>query len=610
MSDIKVNIVGEFKKKGFDDADKATSKLEKSFKRLGMQVAAAFSVAAVTRFTKASVKAFLDEDKAVRRLGFSLKALGQAYMLPEVEEYISNLQRATAVSDGELRPALQQLLTVTGDLGKSQELLNTALDVSAGTGKDLRTITQALGRAYAGNTTSLGRLNIGIKKADLASKSFDENLRSINDRFKGSATAAAGTYAAQMQAIANTAGDAQEIIGQGLVDAIALLGGQNGVKTIQDQMLKLAEDTADVARGLGVVLEKLNFKVQADAKSNSLASFLGLIPVAGAYLAPLVTKLGQVGDAVQKINAPLFFPSSVQDIKTQREQARLRRLEEQRRKRAEALEKKLAAEKLKREKEAQQLKRAGTVFDMENIQIVAALQNKVTDDQRLRLTALLAINNGNAEAAEKLSTLVLASNAPALANLGVLVKSGDTIDTVVKKLIESQTRVTLLGMGIADIPKAKNPFEDWPSIIASLIAQVNNLKSSISSIGGGGGGGSTGGTTSGGKGGNSGVGGETFTVPSAITPPAGVGGNFGGGFTLGANQYPNSSYFAGLAATAPYVPSSYFATAPNYATTPPTVVVNIAGNVTAEQDLINAITEGLYTVQKRGQNVIYNAVAL
>ena len=446
MSDIKVNIVGEFKKKGFNDADKATGKLEKSFKRLGLQLAAAFSVRAVTKFTKASIRAFVDEDKAVRRLGFSLEALGQAYMLPQVEDYIANLQSTTAIADGELRPALQQLLTVTGDLAKSQELLNTALDVSAGTGKDLRSVATALGRAYSGNTTSLGRLNIGLTKADLASKSFEENLTEINRKFTGSAVQAAGTYAGQMQSIANAASDAQEIIGKGLVDAITILGGQNGVEIIQSQMLKLAEDTADVARGLGIILERLNFKVQADAKSNTLASFLGYIPVLGAYLAPLTTKLGQMGDAVERMNQPLFFPTSLASLQTERQLEKQRRLDEQRRKRAEGLDKKLAADRLKREKQIAALKKAGSVFDIEKIQIEAALKGKINDEERTRLLLMKAILNEDADTATKLAD----------------------------KLKKIQEETVLLAESLTNL-KAGNPFSEWDGYFDAAKKNITDL---------------------------------------------------------------------------------------------------------------------------------------
>jgi hypothetical protein len=607
MSDIKVNIVGEFKKKGFDDAGKATNKLEKSFKRLGLQLAAAFSVRAVTQFTKASIRAFVDEDKAVRRLGFSLEALGQAYMLPQVEDYIANLQTTTAIADGELRPALQQLLTVTGDLAKSQELLNTALDVSAGTGKDLRSVATALGRAYSGNTTSLGRLNIGLTKADLASKSFEENLANINRKFTGSAVQAAGTYAGQMQSIANAAGDAQEIIGQGLVDAIAILGGQNGVEIIQGQMLKLAEDTADVARGLGVILERLNFKVQADAKSNTLASFLGYIPVLGAYLAPLVTKLGQMGDAVERANQPLFFPTSLANIETQKQIEKQRRLDEQRRKRAEALDKKLAADRLKREKQIAALKRASSVFDLEKIQIEAALKGKITDEERTRLLLMKAILNEDADTATKLAD----------------------------RLKDMQTETIKLANMLTTFPKANDPFTDWMESLnritgalggilsltnAQTMAAQSYASAAAAALAAGDMYAAQGTALTSTAQAQEAVKAAQDALGAAKTPSEVMAAqsflDAANGALEAANAIAESASALALGAAAAEMVASANLLGESIASTQqtgayaPNVVVNVAGTVVSDRDLQEAVLEGLYEVQKRGQTITLSAVAL
>ena len=135
-----------------------------------------------------------------------------------------------------------------------------------------------------------------------------------------------------------------------------------------------------------------------------------------------------------------------------------------------------------KEKEALQLKRAGTIFDMENIQIVAALQGQIDGEQRLRLVALLALNNDIAEAAEKSAAAVMALNAPALANLGVIIKTGDTIETVIGKLINAQAKTALLDLGITNIPKAKNPFEAWDDIFKNIIFNLDTIANKIKNM--------------------------------------------------------------------------------------------------------------------------------
>lgn len=599
-ADIKVVIAAELQKAGFLKAEKATKDLTKSFQKLGAAIGVALSARAFINFAKQGAMAFAAEEKAVKQLTNSLANLGFAFSVPGVERYLESMEKATLVTKEELRPAIVNLISTTMSAKKGMELLSIAVDASAKTGQDLGSVTNAITRAYRGSYTALAKLTRGYTSAELEAGGFKSAIEILSAQVSGSASAATDTYAFKIGQLQKAVGDAQKAVGEGLIKAIEQLGSGNydeGLQDLVDFGDAIGKSFGYAAGAVDTLVKAYNFLTLRAARDIT-SDLLGKTEKPrGGTITPTQFELAKA--AVEK-----------------RKEKAIRAKELADRKKLAALE---AAERKKREaalRKEQALKRAGTVFDLENIQIVAAMQNKISENERLRLTALLALNTGNADAAEKLSTAVLAANAAALAGLGVMMKSGDSISDVIKKLIEAQGKAAILGMNIGAIPKAPNPFEAWPSIIAGLLSQIGTLNTAINNLGKGTPsiGGTTGGTTNNGsttgKNGNSGVGGSTVTVPSAITPPPGVGGNFGGGFTMGANQYPNSSYFAGIAATAPYVPSSYFATAPDVRTTAPTVVVNIAGNVTAEQDLINAITEGLYTVQKRGQNVIYNAVAL
>ena len=127
MSDIKVRIYGEFNDRAFRKAGKSTSILEKSFKRSGIAAASFFSVQKVIQFGKESVKAFLDDDKAAKRLTKTLENLGLAFEDPRLKVYLSNLERQSGIVDDKLRPSLQKLITTTGSVSKSQELLSLAI---------------------------------------------------------------------------------------------------------------------------------------------------------------------------------------------------------------------------------------------------------------------------------------------------------------------------------------------------------------------------------------------------------------------------------------------------------------------------------------------------
>ena len=170
MSNVNINIAAEFKgKKAFKEATTSTDKLTKNVKGLAKSLLAVYSAQKLLSFGKQSVKAFAEDDKAAKALGQTLKNLGLAYgsNVGTVNGFISRLEQQTGVLDDELRPAMDRLLRATGDVTKSQELLGLALDISAGTGKSLTQVSQSLQKAYLGQTQALGRLGVGLTKAEL-----------------------------------------------------------------------------------------------------------------------------------------------------------------------------------------------------------------------------------------------------------------------------------------------------------------------------------------------------------------------------------------------------------------------------------------------------------
>jgi hypothetical protein len=137
MAELRIPIISEFKgQNAFNKANKATSTLEKSTAKLGKALLAAFSVQKITQFGKAAAKAFIEDEKAAIRLAQSVKNLGLAFEIPNLETFISQMANASGVTDDQLRPSLQRLLQTTGSVTKSTELLTQALDISRGSGVD------------------------------------------------------------------------------------------------------------------------------------------------------------------------------------------------------------------------------------------------------------------------------------------------------------------------------------------------------------------------------------------------------------------------------------------------------------------------------------------
>lgn len=512
-TDIKIVIAAELKKAGFDKAQKATTGLDKTFKKLGATLVAAFSVQKIVAFGKASIKAFEEDEKAARRLTQTLSNMGLAFDDPRMKKFISDLETTSGVLDDKLRPAMQSLLTTTGSVTKSQELLTLALDVAAGSGEDVVTVAQDLARAYVGNTKGLAKYNLGLTKTELSSKSFAEVQALIAKQFSGQNAAYLETYSGKVSLLNVAYANLQETIGKSLVDAFILLSGDAGIAGATKAMADFGQQIADVITGVSTLMAYLK---NIPGAGNIPVFDVGNIPVAGAWLKIFQNIGAQARLAPKPFSTPMTV-SGQTDLYTKQENAR-KKAEEAAAKRAKALaalQKKTELERIKREKEAQQLKRAGTVFDMQNIQIVAAMQGQIDGEQRLRLVALLAINNDMADAAEKTSRAVLALNAPALANLGVIIKAGDSVTDVIGRLLQAQAKVALLDLGIKDLPKAKNPFEDWISVMAKIMADLDTIAAKIrnmpsvagsTSAGGNGTGGATGGTTGGATGGTTGGG--------------------------------------------------------------------------------------------------------
>ena len=243
--DVAINLLTKLQDKGFKDLEKSTKKSGKLLGSLEKKLAAAFSVTAITAYGKASVKAFLEEEKAIRRLNIALGNTGQGFKALQAEDFISNLQRTARVADDQLRPALTQLINAGIGFEQSQKLLKTALDVSAGSGKDLQTVVIGLSRAFNGNNTALSRLSLGLSKAQLKAASFDDIIALVTAKFAGQADAAAESYAGRLAAIAIASDEAKESIGQGLVKALDLATGSSrgaesalsGVSTALQQVL-------------------------------------------------------------------------------------------------------------------------------------------------------------------------------------------------------------------------------------------------------------------------------------------------------------------------------------------------------------------------------------
>ena len=421
MSNVAINIAAEFiGKKAFKQAETSTDKLSRSVRKLAGSLGVAFGVRGIGR----SIKAFAEDDKAAQALGQTLNNLGLAFgsSSATVNGYISRLEQQTGVLDDELRPAMDRFLRATMSVTKSQELLNLALDISAGTGKSLTQVSQSLQKGYLGQTQALGRLGVGLSKAELTSSSFEEIQQKLSVLFAGQASVAAGTYAGEIAKLQVAVNNAKETIGKGFVDALKSASGSNTIDPVISGIGKIANAFAALTRETGKFINIT--KSLFDPKNfffynNPANGFKGM----GNISTSVSSQDTQRADAIAASKAAAAQLKATQAL-------------------------------TKSTKENLKLAKAKAIFDLQKIQIEAALKGKISEEDRIRLKLMQAIESENI----------------------------DQIDKYTKMLNEAQKNTEKLVATLASIKPLDDIFKNWNFM--SVKAQLDTLEGYFKSFAG------------------------------------------------------------------------------------------------------------------------------
>jgi len=230
---LKLSILADVAdlKKNLDTGSKEVEGFGGKLEKFGKVAAAAFAAAAAAAAAYAvklavdGVKAAIEDEAAQLRLANALKNVTGATQaqISAVEEQILKTSLATGVADDQLRPALQRLATATGSVTKSQDLLTLALDISAATGKSVETVSNALGKAYEGNTSSLSRLGVGLSAAEIKTLGLEGTVKQLANTFGGAATVQANTFEGQIARLKVGFDEAKESVGAALLPTLQRL---------------------------------------------------------------------------------------------------------------------------------------------------------------------------------------------------------------------------------------------------------------------------------------------------------------------------------------------------------------------------------------------------
>jgi hypothetical protein len=431
---VLINLAAEYTgKPAFDKAEKSTFNLQKSVKKLATTFGLAFGTTAVVNFSKQAVKAFAQDEAAAIRLNRAVENLGIGFANPAITKYIAELERSAAIADDILRPAFQGLLTTTGSLTKSQELLNNAITISRASGIDLATVSQDLANGYVGITKGLKKYNTGLTTAELSSKSFAEVLGVLLTRSAGSATDYLDTTQFKMDALTIATGNASEIIGGGLVNAFARIGGgteaSDAAKAIEDIATAVAFTTEKIGGLIGVIpmlLENLK-----NLPKDIFGGFAGA--AAGRKITP------------NPVATPKKTPVQISQEKQAIALAKLEADAIKRQKAILALQKKQTDASKKAAADQAKLTKAQSIFDLDKIQIEAALKGKVSADEKLRLELQRAILNEDFKLAENLQKRLEASQRATAALQGQISAIKPPVNPFAETLTTLELIAELLG---------------------------------------------------------------------------------------------------------------------------------------------------------------------
>jgi hypothetical protein len=284
---LKLSILGDVTnlnkslKTADNDVNSFAGGLEKFSKRAGQAfaLAGAAAVAYAGKLAIDGVKAAIEDEAAQAKLAKTLENVTGAtdQTIKATEDYILQTSLAFGVTDEQLRPSLERLVRATKDVEEAQKLQSLALDISAGSGKSLESVSNALAKAAEGQTGALGKLGVGIDAADLKTMSLDKITKTLSDTFGGQAQAKTETYQGKMDKLKVAFNEAKESVGTALLPIItkmadyiatnmvpalnSFIAGLTGKDSVNESLTKSQETAAAWGKRIrGLIKTVIDFK--------------------------------------------------------------------------------------------------------------------------------------------------------------------------------------------------------------------------------------------------------------------------------------------------------------------------------------------------------------
>ena len=392
---VAINFLTKFDKKGLERATKELKGFDKvvatgSFRLRAFAKAGGVAAAAgLAIFTKRSISAALAQERLDKSLQLTLSSIGQGALASEITSFIQSLQTTTNVTEDQLVPAFQQLVAQTGDVQSSQELLKLALDASAGTGKDLSTVLDAITKAAIGNYKSIGTLGIGITAAEAKTMGFAKTIQLLQ-KYEGAAEQSTLTLDGQMKAFRISADEATETLGTGFLNAYAIIsGGQPLIKNLGTDLEVAAKQFSNIFVGIAATTKEKGLGVYLELAKVAVEGLVGetstLQKLENTGIKALSTEKQTANAREDRFKATkkiLTFDQIIANIQ----------------KNILATEKLNTKEKLAQQQLEKKKSELSAMFDLDRINLQVALSRKLSTEDELRVKILQKLQDGTAAA--------------------------------------------------------------------------------------------------------------------------------------------------------------------------------------------------------------------
>jgi hypothetical protein len=456
-TDLAIRIATTMDSTGINKAEKSVNNLQKSTVKLGRALGVALSTAAIVAYGKSAVRAFANAEAQQERLVRLLKVgVGATDLqIESLNKQAKALENVGVVGAGTVTQVQSQLATFNLQASTIAALTPAILDYvtaekgAAATTEEFKSATNGLAQALNGNFTSLTRVGFVIDQTtrDLIKNGTEAQraaaiVQVLDSTYKGFNASLRDTSAGGLQLLSNAADTAKEAIGESLVDAFARVSGgseiSDALQTIESVtkgIQALIDVTSTAVGGLVSLYRALDFITSLGGLTGAdglLVQRFGSqpsVPSTNRSASPAGTALRMRQEREQKALA---------DAAARREKERLALLKKQ-----ELSQKKLTAE----QKKQAALKKAGTVFDLDQIELVAALQGKLSDAEKDRVMAQLALLSGNVKVATELT----------------------------QKILMAQDASGNLARFLAALPNARNPFEYLEAYLDKLAQKASKV---------------------------------------------------------------------------------------------------------------------------------------